>query len=48
LMLMFSNQFQNDPERSSCEETRPPSSIVQITSATASERPVMVMVMVMF
>ena len=34
---MFSNQFQNAPERPSCEASRPPSSIVPMISATATE-----------
>src|SRR5438874_10144968 len=35
--------FQKTPERPSCEATRPPSSIEPITSATATDRPVIVM-----
>ena len=43
LMSMFSNQFQNEPDRFSSEPTNPPSSIVPITTATATDRPVIVM-----
>src|SRR5262249_59465393 len=42
LKSAFSNQLQNGPERSSREPTRPPSSIVPITNATATDRPVIV------
>jgi hypothetical protein len=43
LMLMFSNQLQNDPDRLSSEASNPRSSIVPITTATATDRPVIVM-----
>ena len=42
-MSMFSNQFQNEPERFSSEAISPPTSIVPITTATATDRPVIVM-----
>ena len=43
LMLMFSNQFQNEPDEVQLEAISPPSSIVPITSATATDSPVIVM-----
>ena len=41
-MSTFSSQFQKEPDRSSSELISPPISIVPITSATATDRPVMV------
>jgi hypothetical protein len=41
-MSMFSNQFQNDPDSSSSELMSAPSSIVPTTSATATDRHVIV------
>ncbi len=41
-MSMFSNQIQNAPVRLRCWATSPPSSIVPITSATATDSPVIV------
>ena len=40
LISMFSNQLQNEPDRFSCDAARPPSSIVPIIAATATDRPV--------
>ncbi len=42
-MLMFSNQFQKAPWAPILRATRPPSSIVPTTSATATDSPVTVM-----
>jgi hypothetical protein len=39
LMLMFSSHFQYEPESPSSEPTSPPSSMVPMTSATATDRP---------
>jgi len=41
-MSTFSNELQNDPDRSSFALTSPPISIVPITSATATDRLVIV------